>query len=192
MVPDIALINVGAEAAAMSVAAAKSEVDRLIEAISTALRESGVERRDIQSSNYSIYFEREAYDSAAELAELPVRGRYWVSNMLRVTVRDVDRAGAVLDSAVKAGANQVWGVSFEVSDKSSWQSRARRSAMEDAVAKATELAGLAGANLGEVISVNEVGGGPQFMETGYGGGGGGIEPGELKMGVQLQVTFAVR
>ena len=84
------------------------------------------------------------------------QGGYRVSNMLRVTVRDVERAGDVLDAAVEAGANQVYGVTFTVSDESRWQGQAREKAFADAKARAAELAGLAGVELGAVQSVSEV------------------------------------
>jgi uncharacterized protein YggE len=112
-------------------------------------------------------------------------------------VRDVERAGDVLDAAVEAGANQVWGVEFTVSDEEKWQGQARKEAMADADARARELAELAGLKLGEVLEVSEVIGGmgitPMSVVREYGmGGGGGFAPGELEMGTQVQVVFAVR
>jgi uncharacterized protein YggE len=127
----------------------------------------------------------------------PNQEGYRVSNMLRVTVRDVERAGDVLDAVVEAGANQVWGVTFTVSDESAWQGQARQEAMADARVRAGELAELAGLELGEVLSVSEVIGGmgyrPTTIVSEYGmGGGGGLAPGELQMGTQVQVIFAVK
>jgi uncharacterized protein YggE len=114
--------------------------------------------------------------------------------MLEVTVRDVNVAGDVLDGVVEAGANQVYGVTFTVSDDSKWQSEARKNAVADARARAQELAGLTGVELGEVQLVSEViGGGPvpiAYAERAM--GGGGIAPGELEMSTQVQVTFAIQ
>jgi uncharacterized protein YggE len=102
-----------------------------------------------------------------------------------------------LDAIVEAGANQVWGVTFTVSDESAWQGQARVEAMADARARAAELVELAGLELGEVLSVSEVIGGmgyrPITAMREYGmGGGGGFAPGELEMGTQVQVIFAVQ
>jgi uncharacterized protein YggE len=94
-------------------------------------------------------------------------------------------------------ANQVWGVNFTVSDESAWQGQARQEAMADARARADELTELAGLELGEVLSVSEVIGGMGYRPTAamseYGiGGGGDFAPGELEMGTQIQVIFAVK
>jgi uncharacterized protein YggE len=196
LVPNIAKINVGTEVRASTVTEAKSKVDRQMAAIAVALKELGIEEKDIQTSSYSIYYEQEPYQPPArESGAAPeVQGAYRVSSMLQVTVRDVEKAGAVLDGVVTAGANQVYGVSFTVSDDQPWQSEARKKAMADARSRAGELASLAGVELGEVLSVSEVIGGGVVMayaERGM-GGGGGIAPGELEMSTQVQMTFAIR
>jgi uncharacterized protein YggE len=197
LVPDIAQINVGAEAAASTVSEAKAEVDRQMAAIAAALAETGVAEKDIQTSQYSIYYEREpvpvARPAPSEEGLAVSSGAYRVSSMLQVTVRDVDTAGDVLDAVVEAGANQVYGVTFTVSDEQKWQSGARENAMTDAKARAAELARLAGVELGDVLSVSEVVGGmpvPMASERAY--GGGGIAPGELELSTQVQVTFAIQ
>jgi hypothetical protein len=196
LVPDIAKINVGVEARADTVAEAKAKVDRQMEAVTAALNELGVAEKDIQSSHYSIYYEQEPYPQPRE--EGPSgepQGAYRVLSMLEVTVRDVEKAGQVLDGVVTAGANQVYGVSFTASDDQAWQSQAREKAMADARARALEFATLGGVELGEVLSISEVIGGNVYFayaERGMGGGGGGIAPGELEMSTQVQVTFALQ
>ncbi len=192
--PDLATINVGAEARADAVSEAKAQVDVQMAAITAALREAGIDEKDIQTSHYSIYYEQEPMPAMPEGSAPANRGGYRVSTMVRVTVRDVDRAGAVLDAVVQAGANQVSGVTFTVSDESTWQSEARAEAMADARSRAQELAELAEVELGQVLSVSEVIGSSPLpkvaLESGL--GGGGIAPGELELGTQIQVTFAIQ
>jgi uncharacterized protein YggE len=195
LTPDIARIDVGAEVRADTVSAAKAEVDRQMAAISAALQEMGITEKDIQTSHYSIYYEREPYGPVVrEEASQESQGWYRVSSMLNVTVRDIDRAGDVLDAVVEAGANQVYGVTFTVSDDQKWESEARQKAMADARARAEELASLANVELGEVLSVSEVVGGMPvsmaFAERAM--GGGGIAPGELELSTQIQVSFAIQ
>jgi uncharacterized protein YggE len=200
LVPDIARINVGAEATSATVAEAKAEVDRQIAAIVATLKEMGIAESDIQTSHYSIHYERGPMpqvirsEPTEEMLVPEMQGGYRVSNMLRVTVRAIESAGDVLDAVVAAGANQVYGVTFTVSDENQWQSAAREAAMADATARAEELAGLANVQVGQVLSISEVvGGAPQPMmavERAY--GGGGIAPGELELGTQVQVTFAIQ
>jgi uncharacterized protein YggE len=195
LVPDVAQINVGAEARTDTVSEAKVQVDRRIEAITVALKEMGVDEKDIQTSHYSIHYEQEPMPVVREGPSGESQDGYRVSNMLRVTVRDVEKASAVLDAAVEAGANQVYGVTFTVSDESKWQGQAREKAMADAKARAGELASLAGLELGEVLSVSEVigvGSVPMPVAIEIGIGGGGMAPGELEFRTQVQVTFALQ
>jgi uncharacterized protein YggE len=199
LVPDIARINVGAEARAGTVSEAKSEIDSQMAAIVAALTELGVADKDIQTSHYSIHYQQEPMPIARAVPQeeggaVESQGAYRVSSMLQVTVRDVEAAGNVLDAVVEAGANQVYGVTFTVSDERGWESQAREKAVADAKSRAGELARLAGVELGEVVSVSEVIGSvpvPMAMERAF-GGGGGIAPGELEMSTQVQVTFAIQ
>jgi uncharacterized protein YggE len=194
--PDIGTINVGAEARANTVSEAKAEVDTQMATIAAALQEAGVAEKDIQTSHYSIHYEREPMPMLREGPALENQGGYLVSNMVRVTVRDVEKAGDVLDAVVQAGANQVFGVTFTVSDENAWQSEARARAVADARSRAQELAGLAEVELGAVLSVSEVIGSLPVpvakMAVERDGGGVGIAPGELELGTQIQVTFAIQ
>jgi uncharacterized protein YggE len=193
--PDIALINVGAEARAQTVSEAKNEVDAQMADIVTALQNMGVSEKDIQTSRYNIHYVREPVSKAADGSSPEILEGYSVSNMVRVTVRQAAKAGDVLDAVVQAGANLAYGVTFTVSDVETWESQARAEAMADARSRAQELADLAGVDLGEVISVSEVIGDvsiPALMETGRPSSGVGSNPGELELSTRIQVVFAVQ
>ncbi|MFL7811946.1 MAG: SIMPL domain-containing protein, partial [Anaerolineae bacterium] len=121
---------------------------------------------------------------------------YRVSNMVNVTIRDLDTVGEVLDAVIEAGANNIWGVSFTIEDPSAAQADARSDAMADASARAEALAGLAGVELGPVMSVSEVIGNSSFQpEIAYArdaaGSGGTISPGEVEIGYQVQVSYFI-
>jgi hypothetical protein len=90
-------------------------------------------------------------------------GHYRVANVVEVTVRQVDRTGAIIEAATRAGANQVWGMRFELDDPKKLEAEARQKAVADAQARAQDLARLTGVRLGPVISVSEEGGGPGPM-----------------------------
>jgi uncharacterized protein YggE len=70
-------------------------------------------------------------------------------------VRNVARAGAVVDAAVAAGANESSGPSFDRSDRSDLYRNALRRAFADARAKAQTLASEAGASVGPVLRIEE-------------------------------------
>jgi uncharacterized protein YggE len=194
LVPDIAQLNVGAEDTANTVAEAKAKVDGQMAAIMAALKEIGIADKDIQTSNYSIYYEQQASPSSEGSSSAERRGVYHVSNTLLITVRDVTKAGDVLDTLVGVGANQVYGVSFTVSDEVKWQSQAREKAITDAKARAEELARLSGVEVGQVQAISEVIGSvsyPVAAERGL-GGGSAIVPGEQELSMQVQVTYAMQ
>jgi uncharacterized protein YggE len=88
---------------------------------------------------------------------------YAASNIVSATI-DVKQAGAVIDAAVAAGANQVYGPSLSVDDQSALYRQALKAAVSDAHARAEVLATAAGRTLGKVTSISE-GGGPMPVES---------------------------
>ena len=192
--PDVAEVNVGAEASAESTSEAKADVDRRMAAVFAALEEMGIDEADMQTNRISIHSEGMLRPQVVAGPPVEDPREYRVTDMLRVTLRDAEMVGDALDAAAEAGANQVFGVSFTVSDERKWQDQAREKAMADAMARATELASLAGVELDEVQSVGEVIRGlPLPMAFGIESGGGTFTaPGQVEVGTQIQVTFAIR
>ena len=192
--PNIATISIGVETRASTVSEAKAEVDARMADVVAALRKVGIAERDIQTLQYSIHRDQEPMPMMSEGSASADQGGYSVSNVLRVTVRDIEQAGTVLDMAVEAGANQVWGINLTVSDEDKWQVQARDKAMADARARAANLASLADVELGEVLSISEVIDiSPVPMAASSSGmGGSGIASGELELATQIQVTFAIQ
>jgi uncharacterized protein YggE len=193
--PDIATTNVGVEVVADSVRAASDQQADIMNAVMEALRAQGVADQDMQTSGYSVWVERPYGPEGPQPDAQPL---YHVTNQVAVTIRDLDNIGPVLDAAIEAGANNIFGISFQVSDPSTLMAEARQEAVEDAQTKAAELAGLANVQVGSVISISEIiAGGPIPLfnapaAEGLGGGAGPISPGELEMKVQLQVTYAIQ
>jgi len=191
--PDVAHVSVGIETSAVSVQQAVSDNKGKMSALLDALKGLGLSDKDIQTSNYSVYTQQAPDASGASGSGALT---YHVSNQVDVTVRDVTKLGDILDKAVAAGANNIYGVSFSVDDTSKLEADARAKAITDAKARATSLAQLAGVQLGEVMSISEVIGsnGPMYasVASGMGGGGTPIQPGELNVAMSVQVTFAIK
>lgn len=121
---------------------------------------------------------------------------YRVSNMLHVTVREIDKVGDVLSRAVEAGANQAWGVSFDIEDPRPLAVKARAEAVRDAREQAAELAQLAGVRLGHVLSVMDEEGAPRPMPgaqmmTKAEMSRVPIEAGQLAVQRRVRVVFAI-
>src|SRR5690606_36677150 len=105
-----------------------------------ALKASGIEARDIQTSGFSVnpnYVYTDARDENGYSLPPRING-YQVSNTVTVTVRDLDALGSILDKSVTAGATTVIGIDFAVADPSELYYQARKAAFADALAK-TEL-----------------------------------------------------
>ncbi len=195
--PDIARVNIGVETVKSTVQEASTENKATVEAVVAAFKDAGVADADIQTSSYSVFAER--YGSDGPLAETDIR--YHVSNNVNVKIRDLESVGTLLDAAIEAGANNIYGVEFALDDPTEAQSQARAKAVERAKAKAEELAGLTGVALGDIVSVSEIigmGGGfyngmvgaSSYMGMG-GGGGTPVSPGELEVSYQIQISYAI-
>jgi uncharacterized protein len=198
--PDIARANIGVEVVQATVQEAVAEAREIMEAVLAALEEAGVAAEDIQTSGYNIWAERNFGGEMGRSSEEQVR--YRVSNNVSVTIRDLEGVSTVLDAAIDAGANNVYGVSFSLDDPTTIESEAREKAVENALTKAEELAGLTDTEVGAVISISEVigQGGGYFAgnfaagaRDGLGGGGAGpIAPGQLRLTMQLQITYELQ
>lgn len=197
--PDIAVANIGVQVANADVKAASSEAQEIMNAVLAAIQEQGVAEEDIQTSGFSIFADFGPAGPTGEQTQTPL---YRVSNNVNATIRDLAQVPAVLDAAIAAGANNIFGVSFNVDDPSEAAAAARAQAIENAQAKATDLAQLTGLQLGTVVSVSEIIGSrggfygssglAAVSQAGLGAGGGGpIAPGQLNVNVQLEVIYSV-
>ena len=193
--PDVAQAQIGVEVFAPTVQEATRENNERMGAVMAKLKELGIAEKDIQTSSYSIYSERRYPEAPLSEGEPEEEITYRVSNMVQVTIRQLDQVGEIIDEAVAAGANSVYGVSFAIDDPSELQGEARTLAIANAKTRAEELAQLAGVKLGPVMVVSEVIGAPGFR--GYGGGelampmAPPISSGELELTLQVQVTYAI-
>jgi uncharacterized protein YggE len=194
--PDIARVSIGVETSAETVGEAVEANEAQMEAILGALENLGIADKDIQTMNYSIQLDR--YPEPAPMVEGSegTQPLYRVSNMVNVTIRDLDKVGDVLDAVIEAGANNIWGVSFSLDDPEAAQVDARANAIADALSRAEALAELSGVELGPVMAISEVVGGagsPMLAVTveRAASGAGSISPGELEIGYQVQVTYFI-
>jgi uncharacterized protein len=192
LVPDIAYIYIGVRSQAEDVASALSDNNRQAQSISDALRERGVLGEDIQTTSFNVYPQQE-YTPEGQ----PGRITYVVENTVYVKVRDLQALGTLLDGVVRAGANSINGISFDIEDRAQAEADARRLAVEDAKAKAAELAELAGVQLGELQSINVYSSGaPMPLYDAKGGvgfeSGAPIAAGQLVVQMDANLTFAIK
>ncbi len=151
--PDIATLRLGIEAQEASVAEAQTEASEAMDKVMTALTDNGVAEKDIQTQRFSIYPVTK-WDREKE--EETVVG-YRVTNMVTAKIRDIDKAGTIIDAVVKAGGDltRIDSIAFSVDDPSAYYDEARQKAMADAEAKAKHLAELADITLGKPSYISE-------------------------------------
>lgn len=190
--PDMATVQIGVETSAPTTQEALAQNTAQAQTIIDQVRQLGVAEGDIQTSGFNIY---PTYNENGR----EVTG-YTVSNMVSVTIRDLEQAGALLDQVVQAGANRVYGISFGVTDTKAVTSQARAAAMADAKARADELAGAGGASVGQVLVITEnIGSTPLPMPMMAdaraemaAGSAVPVQAGEQLFTVQVQVTYELR
>ena len=194
LTPDIVYINIGVntqrENAAEAVEVNKGQTNAVI----AAIKESGVEEKDIRTTNFSIWSNPQ-YDPAGQITGTT----YSVDNTVNVTVRDLENLGDLLDAAVNAGANNIYSIQFDVEDKAEATKEARTKAVEDAKLEAQELAETAGVSLVDIQTINYYESNPTSYFEGKGGGGGAamesavpIQPGQLAISVTVNVTYTIK
>jgi uncharacterized protein len=166
--------------AAQALAANEADMRRVI----AALRNAGIAAADIQTQNISLS-PRMSEDGTQVVG-------YTASNSVSARIRDLDRAGAVIDAAVAAGANQVSGPTLFRADQSGLYRQALRAAYADARAKAETLADVMNVTLGRVVAAVEAGGSVPLPAAGRDAATAAqIEPGTQEVQATVSVTFAI-
>jgi len=196
LTPDIAYIYVGVHTEKPSAAEAVTENNGQTQKVIQALRDFGIDAKDIRTTNFSIW-PMDKYDPSSGL---PTGEKtYAVDNTVYVTVRDLDKLGDLLDTVIAAGANTVNSVQFDVADKSEALKQARADAVKDAKAQAESLASAAGMTLGEVQSISFYDVPAYPVMDGRGGGGNAvaeaavpIQPGQLTFTVSVNISYAIK
>jgi uncharacterized protein YggE len=196
-VPDIATVELGVETEAPEVAQAIESSNQIVEQVTQALLGAGVAANDIQSTRFNVWRE-EGFDRLTGQPTDEVT--FHVDSTVRVTVRDIDQISSTIQTGLDAGANNVFGLNFGIDDTAELEAEARLLALDDAKDRAQQHADALGLTLGDPIAVSELVGGTTFGAVseaaflrGLGGGGGGppLSPGELNVGVQVDVMYAV-
>ncbi|MHA7777171.1 SIMPL domain-containing protein [Roseibium sp. M-1] len=152
--PDMAVITASVVTSAKTTDAALSENSAAIAGVIEAIKGSGVEARDIQTSGFGIY---PRYDHSKSSSSQPDIVGYEIRNGVSVKVRDLAKLGTLLGLVVENGANAVDSIRFEVSNPEVKLDEARKKAVEDARHKAGVFAAAAGADLGTIVSITETG-----------------------------------
>ncbi len=152
-VPDVAILTLGIEAQAVDVATAQAKASEAMDKVMQALEDQGIAKEDIQTVYFNIS-EVTKWDSFKE--ETQVTG-YRVTNTVNAKVREVEKAGEVIDAVVIAGGDMIRinNIAFTVDEPSPYYKQARDLAITYAKEKAEQLASGTGIKLGRVTYMTE-------------------------------------
>ncbi len=148
LAPDTVTIRLGVNTKDQNVQTAQQQNAQIMEAVKQAIFALGVEEKDVITDYFNVYNTTD-YGTDGQ----PKKEYFVIEHMLRVTVRDLNQVGAVLDAAVNAGANQSSGIEFSSSKANEAYQKALARAVEDAAMKAQIMAAAAGKQLGDLLEM---------------------------------------
>ena len=151
--PDFARVTLGVTTAGKEAREAMALNARSVGALVSLFKGEGVAPADIRTSGLSI--SPIFADQRANPQGAPAITGYTVTDTVTVTVRDLPRLGAMLDKAVEAGANTMYGVAYGENDTSALLDKARTLAVADAKRKAEIYASAAGSRIGRLMELSE-------------------------------------
>jgi uncharacterized protein YggE len=189
--PDVLELTIGVETRAHSAGEALSRNSLLVRKVIEVLRDTGLSGDDIQTSNLSV---SPYYDKDGEHID-----GYAVSNLVTAKIKNIDKAGGVVDAATKVAGNEVVinGLYFSFGDNSQLVAQARAEAVKRARSQAEQLARAAGVELGDLLTMSEdsVPDGPVIQnerpKAASGDAAAPIEPGSQALTVQVSMVYEI-
>lgn len=187
--PDTAQVSLGVTVTAKDRIGAQNGATKAATAIIAAVKAAGIDAKDIQTGQISL---NEQYGATGRR----ITG-YRASQSIDVKTKSLDKVGAMIAAATTAGATDVSGPQFSLSDTNAARIDAIDKAMADAKSRATAIAKAAGRTLGRVVSVTEVDAGQAIpfarasLDAGKASSAPPVEPGQVEAATQLTVIFSL-
>ena len=188
--PDLAEIGGGVTSEAKTAREASEANNAAMGKVLQALKGAGIEGKDIQTARLSLQPQ-----SAPNRSGPSAIAGYRASNRVTIRVRDVTKVASVIDTLVGAGANEIGGINFVVSQASKLLDEARERAVADARRKAEIYAKAAGVTLGAPLSISEEGNSAPVPYRRMAAGMAASAPvaqGEETLAVTVSVSWAIK
>ncbi|WP_040675231.1 MULTISPECIES: SIMPL domain-containing protein [unclassified Nitrobacter] len=151
--PDLAEIEAGVTTDAKTAREASEANNAAMSKVLAALKSAGIAEKDYQTSRLSL---QPQYTNQNRSGPSVLSG-YRATNRITVKLRDIAKMAGVIDAVTAAGANDIGGINFTVSNASKLLDHARAEAIADARRKAEIYAKAAGVSLGAPVSIAEHG-----------------------------------
>jgi hypothetical protein len=188
--PDLALVDGGVTSEAKTAREATDANNTAMGKVLLALKIAGIDEKDVQTSRLSLQPQ-----SAPNRAGPNAIVGYRASNRVTIKVRNVSNVAAVIDTLVSAGANEIGGIQFVVSQASKLLDEARDKAVADARRKAEIYARAAGVTLGAPLSISEQGNAAPMPYRRMSAGlqtAAPVAQGEETLSVTVNVSWAIK
>ena len=183
--PDKASFDFGVQVNAATAAEAISKDNAQAQKIIDALKNAGIPDADIQTSSVSLW--PQTSNDGTKITG------YQASNDVTVT-SSIDKAGALVDAATGAGANNVNGPNLSVGDQSTYYAKALKLAVDDAKTQAQAIAAASGLTLGGILHISNESSTPGPIPYGAAFGAAKastpIEAGSQQIQASVTVTYS--
>jgi uncharacterized protein YggE len=190
--PDQAQVDGGVSSDAKTAREASDANNTAMAKVLLALKGAGIDEKDFQTARLSLQ-PKYAPDRAGPSTVVGYRA----SNRVTIKVRDVTKVASVIDLLVGAGANEIGGINFVVTQASKLLDDARGQAIADARRKAEIYAKAAGITLGAPLDISEQGSAAPMFRAGKMVAGGmaaaaPVAQGEETLSVTVSVSWAIK
>jgi uncharacterized protein YggE len=188
--PDQAQIEGGVTSEAKTAREASDANNTAMGKVLLALKGAGIEEKDVQTARLTLQPQ-----SAPNKTGPSAISSYRASNRVTVRLRDITKVASVIDTMVGAGANDIGGIDFMVSQASKHLDEARELAVADARRKAEIYARAAGVTLGAPLSISEEGNAAPVTYRRMSAGKAAPAPvaqGEETLTVTVSVSWAIK
>ena len=156
--PDVAYISTGIISEGETAEEALNQNSNSMANVFKVLEDAGIERKHIQTSNFSVQPRYVHHRAKQGQEQRPPRiVGYRVDNTVTVKIVELDNTGKVISEVVKFGSNSLGNIRFDVSNRQELMDEARVKAVKDARRKAEIYTKAAGVSLGKVLAISEGG-----------------------------------
>jgi len=195
--PDVVVLSLGVQSEQKTVAQAQKDAVDAMAKIIQVLKSNGIADKDVQTRQFNIQ-QMTRWDDKQNTT---IVTGYRVSNMVDAKLRDISKAGAIIDSVAAAGGDltRINGINFSVDDPVPLYKIAREKAVQAAIDKAKQVAQASGVKLGKILSISEntvnvpMVRNVLMMKSSYGGDVAAaptsISSGELEFQVTVQIVY---
>jgi len=196
--PDLGIISFSVITEKKTVNDAMAENTESMNNIIVAMKDMGVEDKDLKTTSFYITPRYEWYEGGVYMKGERILVGYEITQTLQVKIRDLDSTGDIIQKAADNGANQTGSLQFTIENEDEVREEARNNAIKKAKVKAKKLAKSLGVSLGRIVNFYESGYVPRYDYYGKGGmdmmeaTSPNIEIGENEVAVTVSITYEIR